>query len=149
LWLSVGGIETLASYGHEPHDDSLENVPQRHWEFLEMDCRDWYETDTHLFVHATADPDFPLAEQDRYVLRWQKLYHPIAHCSGKTLICGHTRQHGGIPLDLGTTICIDTGVYDPAGWLTCLHVETGRYWQANQRGETRLGWLSSADEPQA
>src|SRR5437764_3543734 len=58
LWLAVGGVETLASYGHDPFDPpALEGVPPRHWKFLEKDCRDWYETDTHLFVHASAHPE--------------------------------------------------------------------------------------------
>jgi serine/threonine protein phosphatase 1 len=142
LWLVVGGIETLASYRHEPDDEVYDRVPDRHWRFLEKDCRDWYETDTHLFVHATVLPDVPLEHQDGFTLRWQKLREPVAHCSGKTLICGHTRQLSGVPLDMGTTICIDTSIYDSHGWLTCLHVETGFYWQANQRGETRTGQLT-------
>jgi serine/threonine protein phosphatase 1 len=142
LWRAVGGVETLWSYGHEASDSApLEKVPARHWRFLEHDCRDWYETDTHIFVHASVYPDVPLAQQDGFALRWQKLRGPIAHCSGKVLVCGHTRQRSGVPLDLGTTICIDTSVYDSDGWLTCLHIESGAYWQANQRGETRTGHL--------
>ena len=27
------------------------------------------------------------------------------------------------------------------GWLTCLDTTSGKYWQANQRGETRWDWL--------
>jgi serine/threonine protein phosphatase 1 len=142
LWLSVGGVETLRSYGHDADDEVYDRVPDRHWRFLETDCRDWFETDTHLFVHATVHPSFPLAEQDDFTLRWQKLYGAVEHCSGKTLICGHTRQLSGVPLDLGTTICIDTSIYDSNGFLTCLHVESGFYWQANQRGETRTGQLA-------
>jgi serine/threonine protein phosphatase 1 len=142
LWLSVGGVETLRSYGLEPTENlDREDIPARHWRFLEKDCRDWFETSTHLFVHATVIPDVPLTKQDGYTLRWQKLRGRIRHCSGKTLICGHTRQQSGMPLDLGTTICIDTSVYDSNGWLTCLHVESGRYWQANERGQTRTAWL--------
>ena len=46
------------------------------------------------------------------------------------------------------TICIDTGAYDLKGWLTCLEVESGKYWQANQAGEKRTGVLGhSAAEP--
>ncbi len=142
LWLAVGGVETLHSYGIAPYEIiDGEHVPARHRQFLEKDCRDWYETDTHIYVHATVLPDVPLPEQDGFVLRWQKLREPIAHCSGKTLVCGHTRQRNGVPLDMGTTICIDTSVYDSEGWLTCLHVESGNYWQANQRGQTRTGKL--------
>ncbi|HTU89032.1 MAG TPA: hypothetical protein VMF69_02945, partial [Gemmataceae bacterium] len=79
-------------------------------------------------------------EQPDYILYWEKLTEPCAHFSGKTLICGHTRQKSGLPLDLGTSICIDTNIYD-GGWLTCLDVRSGRIWQANEQGATRTGWL--------
>src|SRR5262245_28424779 len=55
-WLSCGGRATLASYGDPHADGRLDLVPQRHWQFLEG-CLDWYETDTHFFVHANVDPD--------------------------------------------------------------------------------------------
>src|SRR6476659_1934064 len=42
LWLSCGGVETLASYGHNPSDRIYNLIPERHWHFLEHDCRDWY-----------------------------------------------------------------------------------------------------------
>lgn len=141
MWLRFGGVQTLESYGHRATDDIYDRVPQRHWDFLAHDLRNWFETDSYLFVHAIARPDLPLAEQDSNLLLWERLSGPIAHSSGKQLICGHTRQAGGLPLDLGTTVCIDTGIYEPDGWLTCLHVETGHFWQANQKGETRVGSL--------
>jgi serine/threonine protein phosphatase 1 len=141
LWLTFGGVETLESYGHRPDDDSYDLVPGRHFDFLERDCRDWYETEGHVFAHASLDPDLPLENQDEYVLRWVRLDGPITHRSGKVFVCGHTRQPDGLPLDMKTTICIDTGAYQHDGWLTCLHVETGHYWQANERREVRHGSL--------
>ena len=143
MWLACGGRETLQSYGVEfPESSDLKEIPESHWRFLERDCVDWFETDTHLFVHANAYPDLPLAEQPRYMLLWEKLYVPCVHMSGKVLICGHTRQRDGRPLNCGSTVCIDTGVYEPPGWLTCLDVATGRYWQADQQGRRRDGMLS-------
>ena len=142
MWLACGGCETLASYGAEPPEScDLAVVPEAHWEFLGETCIDWYETETHFFVHATVAPDLPLGEQPLYLLHWEKLFEPVAHASGKVMVCGHTRQRSGVPLNLGTAVCIDTGVYEPDGWLTCLEVETGRYWQANQAGQTRTGRL--------
>lgn len=141
LWLRFGGVQTLQSYGHVPSDDLYPRIPRRHLEFLDQDCSDWYETQTHLYVHATMDPDLPPEEQSVDSLRWDRLGWPIAHCSGKVLICGHTRQESGLPLNLQTTICIDTGAYALGGWLTCLHVETGHYWQANEASERREGDL--------
>jgi serine/threonine protein phosphatase 1 len=143
MWLRFGGCETLDSYGHWPTDDVYDRVPERHWRFLEQELRNYYETETHLFAHAGVDPRLPLAEQDSGVLLWQRLDKPIKHDSGKVLICGHTRQDSGYPLDLGSTVCIDTGVYLEDGWLTCLDVESRQFWQANQRGETRSGTLDN------
>jgi serine/threonine protein phosphatase 1 len=152
LWLACGGDTTLRSYGitdrqieelideEACYEDVLANVPPRHWRFLEKYCLPYYETDEHIFVHANADPDLPLDQQSDDMLYWQKLIRPCVHISGKTMICGHTRQKNGWPLNLGTTICIDTNVYED-GWLTCLDVYTGRVWQANERRETRSGWL--------
>src|SRR5262245_55740951 len=76
MWLRFGGCETLDSYGHWPTDDVYDRVPERHWRFLAEDLRNYYETETHLFTHACARPDLPLAEQDNYVLLWQRLEGP-------------------------------------------------------------------------
>lgn len=141
LWLGYGGIETLESYGHRPPVEEYDRIPRRHYDFLERDCRDWYETETHIFAHALIDPDLDMPRQDPYVLRWLRLDAPVEHHSGKVLICGHTRQADGLPLDMKTAVCIDTGAYLYEGWLTCLHVETGAYWQANNQGEVRAGSL--------
>lgn len=142
MWLFFGGEETLASYG-PPDDEGRIQVPEAHLDFLQRQCREYHETDTHIFAHATVNPLLPMKEQNTDDLRWMKLDGPIEHYSGKTLICGHTRQAAGLPWVLPGTICIDTGVYDADGWLTCLHVETGDYWQANNRGETRTGNISA------
>jgi serine/threonine protein phosphatase 1 len=143
LWLACGGRETLQSYGVSLSEEfDLTEIPESHWRFLKRDCVDWYETETHFFVHANAYPDVPLAEQPREMLLWEKLYVPCVHVSGKVMICGHTRQLDGRPRNCGTTVCIDTGAYDRQGWLTCLDVDTSQYWQANQQGLRRDGVLS-------
>ena len=142
MWLAVGGRETLQSYGHD-----ISGVPDRHWRFLEDELLDWYEIDTHFFVHAGVYYDIPLDEQSEDVLLWEKLHAPLPHVSGKVMVCGHTKQKSGIPLNLGHAVCIDTGVYEPDGWLTCLDVHTGQYWQANQRGQTLTAWLDEPPEP--
>jgi serine/threonine protein phosphatase 1 len=134
-WQTGYGEETIASYGGD-----LEQVPGAHWAFLER-CRDWHETTTHIFAHASVEPNVDIEEQSTDVLRWKSLRADVApHRSGKTLICGHTSQKDGRPLDLGHAVCIDTYAYG-GGWLTCLEPASGRVWMANQRGETRSGWL--------
>lgn len=148
VWMACGATETLLSYGATEEEieaavdrgsafgELLARVPPRHWHFLEEQCVAWHETDRHFFVHANARADQPLDQQSDNVRYWQKLLWPCSHYSGKIMVCGHTRQKSGWPLNLGTTICIDTNVYDD-GWLTCLDVHAGRIWQANERGETR------------
>ena len=139
-WLSFGGDETLASYAPPGREGCFDDVPEEHWEFFERSCRDYYETDTHFFVHANADPKLPLDRQSEQMLFWEKFNNPLPHASGKIMVCGHTAQKSGMPDNVGHAVCIDTWVYGD-GWLTCLDVGSGRFWQANQRRETRRGRL--------
>lgn len=141
MWVNVGGANVLASYGLRSADD-LWDIPESHWQFIEHETRPFYETDTHFFVHAGALPDRQLSEQPDEVLFWNRFDSPRRHQSGKTMICGHTAQKSGRPLDVGHAVCIDTWVYD-GGWLTCLEPATGNYWQANQLGQTRRGSLAA------
>jgi len=137
-WLRSGGEPTLLSYGAA----SLDEIPKPHWEFIESTLP-FYETRTHFFVHANVFPHLPLREQPDSVIYWERIStHEPRHCSGKTMVCGHTPQQSGKPLNLGHTVCIDTWVYGE-GWLTCLDVTSGQYWQANQRGEQAEGRLES------
>lgn len=133
LWMCLGGSASVQSYPEQLPS----NIPDTHWEFLSQTCKDWHETESHLFVHAHADPDLKMSKQDMKTLHWLGLKAARPHQSGKTIICGHTPQESGYPFDLGHTVCIDTGAYQERGWLTCLDVDTGHLWQANQRGETR------------
>lgn len=133
-WLDAwGGGATLESYGPGGFDD----VPSSHWEFLRKNLP-YFETDTHIFVHANLEADVDLALQTPFTLMHKKLGSPEPHQSGKTMICGHNAQKSHAPLNLGHAVCIDT---DPGrgGWLTCLDVETGGYWQANFNGDLREG----------
>lgn len=139
-WISVGGVQTLQSYGDDGIIGTLEDVPERHFEFIDSTCRRYFETPTHIFVHAMLEPSTSLSEQTDETLYWEKFRDPDPHCSGKVMVCGHTSQKNGMPLSVGHAICIDTWVYGH-GWLTCLDVESGQYWQAKQNGETRSASL--------
>jgi serine/threonine protein phosphatase 1 len=134
-WVGCGGEATLASYGCR----SFDAIPANHWRFLEA-TRTYHETERDFFVHANAYPDFDLADQPDYMRYWEHLSYPAPHQSGRRMICGHTSQKSGHPLDLGHTVCIDTFAHG-GGWLTCLEVRTGIYWQANQKGQLRTGAL--------
>lgn len=141
-WLDCGGKQALASYSPLGDGGKLVDVPDEHWHFLENVCVEWHETDTHIFVHANAHPGVLMDDQPGYMLRWESISREWSapHCSGKVLICGHTQQRSGLPLNLGHAVCIDTWAYGN-GWLTCLDVTTGRIWQANQDGRVRNLWL--------
>ncbi len=134
-WLvGMGGSATLDSYG--PGQD-LGLIPEEHHDFL-AGCHDFFETDTHIFVHANYFPDIPMAEQDGSTLRWESLREttPGPHESGKAVILGHTSQKTGEVLVLGHLKCIDTYCYG-GGWLTALEVGTDEVWQADQEGRMR------------
>jgi serine/threonine protein phosphatase 1 len=133
-WLANGGDATLSSFSPFGDPGTILDIPDEHWAFLEAECREWHETDSHFFVHANAYADMPLIEQPEFMLFWEQFNEPSQHQSGKIMVCGHTPQRSGRPKNLGHAICIDTWAYR-RGWLTCLEVATGRYWQANEAGE--------------
>ena len=139
-WLACGGDKSLASYSHLGDKGRLVDVPDQHWEFLENYCKDYFQIRTHFFVHANAYPDMPLDEQPEYMLFWEQFNDPAPHESGKIVICGHTPQKSGMPKNVRHAVCIDTWAHGK-GWLTCLDVGTGEYWQANESGETRWDWI--------
>lgn len=132
FWLNCGGITALDSYGSTGR---LDLIPAVHFRFLER-CLPYFETDTHMFLHANYRPDLPLDRQDDRTLRWLSLrdFVPGPHCSGKVAILGHTPQPD--VLDLGHLICLDTGCCN-GGWLTALDVDSGVMWQVDERGQLR------------
>jgi len=139
-WIESGGDATLASYSPFGDAGRLADIPDSHWQFLDEETRGWYETATHFFVHANAYSDIPLAEQPDFMLYWEGFDDPPRHESGKVMVCGHTSQKSGVPRNIGHAVCIDTWACGK-GWLTCLDVGSGKYWQANEPGETRSNWL--------
>ena len=137
-WLSVGGEATMASYNAK----NLSDIPLSHWQFFEA-TQAIYETKSHFFVHANVVPSLPLSEQGPNVY-WQRFWgDEPPHCSNKIMVCGHSSQRSGVPLNIGHAVCIDTWVYGE-GWLTCLDVESGNYWQGNQKNQFREGKLKPA-----
>ncbi len=136
-WLRVGGEETVRSYGQQSESLSLASVDPRHIEFLTQRCLRYYEDDKNLYVHANANAYYRLEDQSDDWLFWTRFDHIFPHSSGKRIICGHTAQKNGWPLVKPFAICIDTWVYGPQGWLTCMDVGAGTFIQANQAGELR------------
>ena len=143
VWRACGGDETLESYRvDDKKRASLDDVPAEHWTFLETQTRRYFEVETHFFVHATVAPEVRLEDQEDHVLYWEKFEPTFSspHVSGKIMVCGHTPRRDGVPISHGHTICLDTWAYKNQ-WLTCLDIHSNQYWQANQQGEVRGGWL--------
>ena len=142
-WLLNGGDATLRSYGGVR--GALRDVPLEHWHFLEHKLRPYFETETHIFVHAGAYPDMSLDEQPDYMLRWERFDSILPHESGKTIICGHTPQKSGRPRNRGYAICIDTHACG-GGNLTALDVQCGRVWQADAKGRVTRAHITDFGE---
>jgi serine/threonine protein phosphatase 1 len=139
-WLACGGVGTLQSYGWVsggPRRPLSAWIPEPHRQFLAC-CRPYFETATHLFVHAGLVPELPIDRQPALALRWRVTDARTArpHASGKVVVVGHTPQRSGEVLDLGFLICIDTNCAR-GGWLTALETGTGRTWQADRAGRLR------------
>jgi serine/threonine protein phosphatase 1 len=133
-WMKFGGKHTLESYS--PNSTDINVIPADHIRFIRS-CRDYFETETHIFVHANYDPDLPMNQLSDAKLRWDAL--DVArlrpHCSGKTVVVGHTPQANGNVLDLGFLIGIDTDCCR-VGWLTGFS-DRGNVVQTDESGAIR------------
>jgi serine/threonine protein phosphatase 1 len=132
-WFKLGGKQTLRSYSDWLTD--VDVIPPEHVRFI-RNCRDYYETETHVFVHANCNPSLPISLTSATKLRWEllDLSQVQAHQSRKTVVVGHTPQVSGEVLDLGFLVCIDTDCFR-GGWLTALEVVSREIVRANQAGE--------------
>jgi serine/threonine protein phosphatase 1 len=132
-WLYSGGAPMLDSYGSA----SLDAIPAEHIAFIRS-FRPYYETESHIFLHANYLADLPLAEQPPGMLYWEPLQRrtPGPHCSGKTVIVGHSSQPENEVLDLGYLKCLETNCV-AGGWLTAFDAASGSLWQADKQGRLR------------
>ena len=116
---SMGGGETLASYGVKPrlfektpklHSRAVKAVPQAHVDFLSY-LPLWHREDGLIFVHAGIRPGFPLEAQDEDDLVWIRdefLWRTEPHEA--MIVHGHTPVD--YPTNYGNRINVDCG----AGW---------------------------------
>jgi hypothetical protein len=104
-WMEIGRITALDSYGDTGR---IRHIPRGQFRFLES-CVPYFESGTHNFTHANYDPTVPFDQQTEAMLRWRLLWDHVLgpHCSGKTVVVGHTPQDE--VLNLGYLVCIDTG----------------------------------------
>jgi serine/threonine protein phosphatase 1 len=103
-WYYNGGIKTLQNYEYEiDRDDSdywykTDEMP----ELIEMNdqirahidiiktFRYYYETDTHIYVHAGVHPELSLESTDPDMLVWIRDEFHKGYSGEKTVIFGHT-----------------------------------------------------------
>lgn len=131
-WHSFGGAEMLASYG-----GGLSQIPLQHLDFIRAG-KDYFETDTEIFVHGYLRPQVPVEAEGNQILRWTRFQATSQqHVSGKRVICGHTAQRHGQPVGGEYYLCIDTCAYCETGYLSALDVGADMLWQASDRGEVR------------
>ena len=133
-WLQFGGKATLSSYEGA---GSAANAPSAHIDYIRS-WVDFWEIDSHFFVHGGYHPEQPLGGQRWQLWRWHSLRDmiPEPHVSGKTAVVGHTSQKSGEILDVGHLVCIDTYCWG-GGWLTAYEPTTGRVWQVDRQGRAR------------
>ncbi|MDP0491114.1 MAG: metallophosphoesterase family protein [Verrucomicrobiota bacterium JB023] len=124
-----GGRDTLDSYGGR-----FEDIPEAHWQFIRS-AGLYHELDEHILVHAGLEANIPADEQERETYYYLRFHEQEPHCSGKTVVCGHTIQ-GDLPTHRGYAICLDTCAYG-GGWLSALDLDSGTIWQSNEQGQSR------------
>jgi serine/threonine protein phosphatase 1 len=137
-WLSVGGLETLFSYGVDPTRlrnlyDSSEEVDQRIREAVPASHVSFMRTlpimiysEKFVFVHAGIRPGIDLAAQDDHdLLNIRSDFLEATHLLDRWVVHGHT------PVDFpkldGRRLGIDTGAFQ-SGRLTAVRIagERGR-----------------------
>jgi len=136
LYLEIGGLQTLESYGIENPKDGFPQIPTTHLHFFK-ELLTYWEDENYIYVHAGLQPGVHLSRQSPDWLLWARDGDNVEDNSfGKTIIYGHTVHKG--PLVTPNKIGIDTGaVY--GGHLTCLvlpdlkfiSVRGKRFWPIN------------------
>lgn len=132
-WIMNGGQDTLRSFGCK-----LKEIPQIYWDFI-YDCELYHETSDYIFVHGGLEHDKALVDQTPDAACWIRFRDLRPHQSKKTVICGHTPTKDKEPEIKDFGICLDTHVFNSQGYLTCLQIDTGEYWQTSERGKGRVG----------
>ena len=132
-WLSVGGAETIESYGlqkFDSRDDGRQyirylqsSLPAHHLQWL-RDLPLTAQSGDYFFCHAGIRPGVALARQDREDLLWIRDGFVDDHSEhGAVIVHGHTIERSVTMRE--NRIGIDTGAYC-YGVLTALYLEDDR-----------------------
>ena len=139
-WRWVAGDTPLSSYGEGDEREVLKLIPECHVDFLQHSCKLYWENEEFIFVHGGISPFTEPVEEDEHRLMSAVLRDAQPHCSGKTVVCGHSTQASGKIADRGHTICIDTGI-SKGMYLTCLNLDDLSYTQISEKFCVQRGRL--------
>lgn len=145
MWLKNGGLQTLASFGVAPHlrgmDDrvGLEALRDRLVDAMGKKMIDWlrerpltWSSGNVWAVHAGADPEQPVAEQNADTLLWgHPRFNKQARDDGRWVVRGHKVVDQPTVRDM--RISVDTGAY-ATGVLSAAVISNGdvRFLQASR-----------------
>ncbi len=104
LWMLNGGGNTVSDFG------SLDEAGRVLLPFIGV-LELYYETDSHVFVHAGLERGRPPGETSPDVLLWTREFAP--HFQGKTVVSGHT-PHREVTFYDGVVIVDSGAVYGGA-----------------------------------
>lgn len=135
MWECLAGEKPLKSYGNGGSTQQVfdDLVPDAHFEFLRDRCVYYHETKEYIFVHAGIQAHVAPEDEDPDRLQWSSIGLASPHVSKRTVICGHSAQESGEIVDLGHSICIDTGI-TKGQKLTCLNLTDFSYTQSDCDG---------------
>ena len=132
LWVSNGGIQTLASYGTAltPQEGIWQDaIPDAHLDFFRATQLEW-ESDSFHFVHAGLVPPSQ-RENKQFHTSCTAFAEPRLWVRdgfinsdedfGKVVVFGHTIQRSGFPLVMPNKIGIDTGAFTEGGRLSSFY----------------------------
>jgi len=153
-WGSVGGLETLRSYGYYGTEITADTVREvfcaEHLACLRSADR-YVELGHHILVHAGIVPGVSLCDQSDHDLMWIRngfLTHPGSF--GKVVVHGHTITESGKVEIFDNRIAVDTGAYrtgslsaieiSPEGDVTVFHA-----YESNEPGGFSFRQVANQD----
>jgi len=138
IWQRQGGKNTVQSYAKFNY-----NIPVTHQEFFNKGVF-YYMENNKVFVHGGFDPRYPLEQQTKEMLTWDRSL--IERCRNGLILKDYDRVFVGhtttetygfdTPIGFGKIVMVDTG----AGWtgkLTIMDVDTEQYWQSKTQKPAR------------
>lgn len=137
LWMRIGGISTLQSFGIESYlieNNDLDKIIESMWSNIDSQIIEtmeswpaYFRQGTYFFTHAGVRPGVTLGRQNEADLLWiREPFLSSALDHGAIVVHGHTIEQEG-PVLGRNRIGLDTGGHE-YGRLTALGLEAGEQW---------------------